>query len=44
VAFGYRLAEAAKDPARAYGVRVNPVKSESVTFGAEDRIIVLAES
>ena len=42
-AIGYRLERHAGDPARAYGVRVNPPKSESVTFQPEDRIIVLAE-
>jgi len=42
-AIGYRLVrpDLAGDPAG--GVRVNPPKSESVTFGADDRLIVLAE-
>ncbi|MCI0397984.1 MAG: potassium transporter TrkA [Chloroflexi bacterium] len=43
VAIGYRLRAQAYDPANSYGVRVNPPKSQSVTFGEEDRIIVLAE-
>jgi len=43
VAMGYRLEREAYDPAKAYGVRVNPKKSERVQFAAEDRIIVLAE-
>jgi hypothetical protein len=42
-AIGYRLERHAGDAARAYGVRVNPPKSETVTFQPEDRIIVLAE-
>lgn len=39
VAIGYRLAEGTGD-----GVRVNPPKGSSVTFGAEDRVIVVAEN
>jgi hypothetical protein len=42
-AIGYRLGRHTNDPARAYGVRVNPPKSEPLTFRAEDKIIVLAE-
>jgi voltage-gated potassium channel Kch len=43
-AIGYRLRALSNDAAQAYGVRVNPPKSKSVTFSAEDRIILLAES
>lgn len=43
IAIGYRLERHADDAARAYGVRVNPMKSGTVTFKAEDKIIVLAE-
>ena len=43
VAIGYRLAAATYDPAQSYGVRVNPDKSDLVTFGPQDRIVVLAE-
>jgi voltage-gated potassium channel Kch len=43
IAIGYRLERYADDAARAYGVCVNPLKSETVTFTAEDKIIVLAE-
>jgi voltage-gated potassium channel Kch len=43
VAVGYRLLDHAGDASRAYGVRVNPPKSELVTFSERDRIIVLAE-
>jgi voltage-gated potassium channel Kch len=44
VAIGYRLHRYAGDSARAYGVRVNPPKSEMITFEPEDKIIVLAEN
>ena len=43
VAFGYKLNADSKDPAKAYGVAVNPDKSKEVTFTEWDRIIVLAE-
>lgn len=43
VAIGYRLEAQAKNAAQAYGVAVNPAKSEKVTFGAMDRIVLLAE-
>ncbi len=42
-AIGYRLERYQDDASRAYGVRVNPSKSETVTFQDGDRIIVLAE-
>jgi hypothetical protein len=44
VAIGYRLAAHAGDAEKAYGVVVNPGKSSPVTFGADDRIVVLAEA
>jgi voltage-gated potassium channel Kch len=43
VAIGYRIEALAKNAAKAYGVAVNPAKSEKVTFGEADRIVVLAE-
>jgi ion channel POLLUX/CASTOR len=43
-AFGYRLAAHSKDKDFNYGVVVNPKKSERITFGEADRIIVLAEA
>lgn len=43
IAIGYRLERNAGDAGRAYGVRVNPPKSEMITFQSEDKIIVLAE-
>ncbi len=42
-AFGYRLAAAAGDVERAYGVVLNPVKSRPLVFSEADKIIVLAE-
>jgi voltage-gated potassium channel Kch len=43
VAIGYRLVSESGDAAKSYGVHTNPKKSEMVTFGPEDKIIVLAE-
>jgi ion channel POLLUX/CASTOR len=43
-AVGYRIGAKANDAGARYGVRVNPGKSESVTFAADDRIIVVAEA
>lgn len=43
VPLGYRLQANAKNPEKAYGVKVNPDKSASVTFGELDKIVVLAE-
>jgi voltage-gated potassium channel Kch len=42
-AFGYRVAAQAADAAAAYGVRVNPAKSQQFAPVAGDRLIVLAE-
>jgi len=42
-AIGYRLVRHSDDATKAYGVVVNPTKSELVTFADWDRIIVLAE-
>jgi len=43
VAIGYRLHDLAFEAEYAYGVFVNPKKSETLTFSVDDRIIVLAE-
>lgn len=43
VAIGYRQMAHAKDAARAYGVAVNPKKTEKLAFSAADQVIVLAE-
>jgi voltage-gated potassium channel Kch len=44
LAMGYRLKAFASQAEKAYGVRVNPDKAEKVTFSAEDKVVVLAES
>lgn len=43
VAIGYRSRAAGSDAAHGWGVVVNPDKSSLVTFGDDDRVIVLAE-
>jgi len=43
LAIGYKLAAQASDAEQAYGVKVNPVKDDTITFGEGDRIIVVAE-
>ena len=43
VALGYRLEAHAQDPAKGYGVVLNPDKSVRVTYAGGDQIIVLAE-
>ncbi len=42
-ALGWRVCAAATDPAVNYGVRLNPAKSEVVTFAPGDQVLVLAE-
>ncbi|HLF00571.1 MAG TPA: hypothetical protein VI547_01250, partial [Anaerolineales bacterium] len=44
IALGYRLHAQEGNASQAYGVKVNPKKSETVKFGAGDKIILLAES
>ncbi len=43
-AIGYRIGEYAYDASASYGVKVNPKKSEKISFSADDKVIVLAES
>jgi len=43
VALGYRQLKYAADKKRNFGVKLNPTKTEKVTYAANDRIIVLAE-
>jgi hypothetical protein len=43
-AIGYRIAAQATDASRSYGVHTNPPKSEAVTFGESDKVVVVAES
>lgn len=42
-AIGYRLAEHAHSSQEAYGIRLNPEKSDRIAFTSDDRLIVLAE-
>lgn len=42
-AIGYRISSKSGDPDAHFGVKINPAKSETVTYGPEDFIIVLAE-
>ncbi|MEI6852952.1 MAG: NAD-binding protein, partial [Bacteroidota bacterium] len=42
-AFGYRIVAEAFNPAEVYGVKINPNKSEMITFAEGDKIIVMAE-
>jgi ion channel POLLUX/CASTOR len=44
VAIGYRVSALEVDEARAYGVVVNPAKSQPITFAPDDQVIVLAEN
>jgi K+/H+ antiporter YhaU regulatory subunit KhtT len=44
VAIGYRIHAEAENAVKAYGVVLNPAKSEKVTFAHGDRVIVVAES
>jgi ion channel POLLUX/CASTOR len=43
VALGYRRQVDAYNPEKSFGVQLNPKKSNRITFGVEDRVIVLAE-
>ncbi len=43
IAIGYRLNEFSHNVNRAYGVAVNPKKSDMVTFTDKDKLIVIAE-
>ncbi len=42
-AIGYRIANLSFDNSQAYGVVVNPLKSELIEFAKEDKLIVLSE-
>ncbi len=43
-AIGYRLIAEASNAEKGYGVQINPVKSTNITFTADDKVIVLAET
>jgi voltage-gated potassium channel Kch len=42
-AIGYRIAADAHEPAKGYGVTLNPLKTERVGFARGDKVVVLAE-
>lgn len=42
-AVGYRKMEFANDSSKFYGIKINPAKSDKVSFAPGDKIIVLAE-
>lgn len=42
-AIGYRIVSQSLDPDKNFGVKINPAKSQTITFSPEDYIIVLAE-
>jgi hypothetical protein len=41
-AIGYRLLAEASAPEQSFGVHLNPSKGEPITFGEDDRVIVIA--
>jgi voltage-gated potassium channel Kch len=43
IAIGYRVFTHCGDAEKSYGVRVNPKKSEMITFAQRDRIILIAD-
>lgn len=43
VAIGYRIFSKKDDPEAAYGITINPVKSESIVYQPDDRIVVISE-
>ncbi|MBX7219392.1 MAG: NAD-binding protein [Blastocatellia bacterium] len=44
IAIGFRIAAEASNAEKAYGVVINPTKSETFTLAAGDKLIVIAES
>jgi len=43
IALGYRLHTQVSDSGIMYGVHLNPLKSDTIVFSPEDKIILLAE-
>lgn len=43
IPIGYRIAADAYNPNKKYGITLNPTKSDTILFDAEDKIIVIAE-
>ncbi len=42
-AIGYRVLSQANDSEKSYGIHLNPVKSEMISFTVDDKVIVLSE-
>ena len=42
-AIGYRISSLSHNSSEAYGVVINPTKSDEITFSESDKLIVLAE-
>jgi hypothetical protein len=42
-AIGYRISSLSHTSSEAYGVVINPTKSDEITFSESDKLIVLAE-
>ncbi len=42
-AIGYRIMKEQRDAGKTYGICINPLKSKTVKFAADDKLIVLAE-
>ena len=43
IAFGYIVSKDSQNPAKNYGVVLNPNKSDLIQFSENDRIILIAE-
>lgn len=43
IAIGYKIGEHANNASKAYGVVINPVKSNKIALKAEDKLIVISE-
>jgi voltage-gated potassium channel Kch len=43
VAIGWRRAAEGRDPGQSFGVRVNPKKSDRITFASDDQIVLMTQ-
>ncbi len=43
IAIGYRIVKDQFDPAKSFGIKINPLKSDNITFTPNDKLIVFAE-
>ncbi len=44
IAIGYRISADANNRLKAYGIHINPKKSEKIVFSSQDKIIVISEN